>query len=69
MSRENKKALSPFYQKKILIENELGVLHSFSMKHIFYGKMNLRLFYFSGFIAQICWFYKNGAPQVTFAMK
>ena len=46
-----------------------GVLHSFSMKHIFYGKMNLRLFYFSGFIAQICWFYKNGGPQVTFAMK
>ena len=50
-SHQNKKAVSPFYQKKIfLIENKctppMGVLHSFSIKNIFYDKMDLRLFYF-----------------------
>ena len=46
---KNKKALSPFYHKKIfLMENEhpLGVLHLFSIKNIFHDKMDLRLFYF-----------------------
>ena len=43
-----KKALSPFYQKNILTENECktqGVFHSFYIKNIFYDKMDLRLFY------------------------
>ena len=50
LSHENKKTLSPFYyEKTFLIENEceaLGVLHSFSIKNIFYDKVDLRLFYF-----------------------
>ena len=49
-SHQNKKALSPFYQKKYFwlkmnVRNK-GVLHSFSIKSIFYDKMDLRLFYF-----------------------
>ena len=49
-SHQNKKALSPFYHKKYFwlkmnVRNK-GVLHSFSIKSIFYDKMDLRLFYF-----------------------
>ena len=28
------------------VSHPMGVLHSFSIKNIFYDKMNLRLFYF-----------------------
>ena len=37
------KGLSPFYH---FIIHYMGVLHSFSIKNIFYDKMDLRLFYF-----------------------
>ena len=48
---QNKKALSPLYNKKyfndiIIKKYPMGVLHSFSIKNIFYDKMDLRLFYF-----------------------
>ena len=50
-SHENKKALSPFYHKKYFWQNmnvrhPIFVLHSFSIKNIFYYKIDLRLFYF-----------------------
>ena len=46
-----KKTLSPFYHKIIfLIENEykapIGILQSFSVKNIFYDKIDFRRFYF-----------------------
>ena len=42
---------SSFYHKKYFwykmnVEHPMGVLHSFSIKNIFYDKMDLRLFYF-----------------------
>ena len=40
-----KKNLSPFYHKKNL-GHLMGVLHSFSIKNIFYDKMDLGFFYF-----------------------
>ena len=44
---ENEKALSPSYKKIFLIENERkGALLSFSIKNIFYGKMDLSFFIF-----------------------
>ena len=49
-SHENKKVLSPFYHEKIfLIQNERTLENectSFSIKNIFYDKMDLRPFYF-----------------------
>ena len=42
-SHENKKSSSPFYHKNIF---DRGILHSFSIKNILYGKIDLKLFYF-----------------------
>ena len=61
----NKKALSPFYYKKIFfIENEckhpMGVLHSFFTKNIIYDKMDLMPFLFWWGELQI-----NSLPNVT----
>ena len=43
-SHENIKALSPFYDKKVfLVENQCKTpIYSFSIKSIFYDKMDLR---------------------------
>ena len=51
-SRENKKALSPFYHKnyfwqKINVRHPLSVLDSFSIKNVFNDKMDFSLFLFS----------------------
>ena len=44
MSHENKKVLSPLYNKKIfLIENKCKATYSFFIKNIFFDKMDLRL--------------------------
>ena len=48
---ENKKTLSPFYHKNYVsqkknVKHSIGILHSFSIKTIFYDKIDLRLFNF-----------------------
>ena len=48
---QNKKAISQFYHKKYFwlkmnVRYPMGVLQSFSIKNVFYDKMDLRLFYF-----------------------
>ena len=48
---QNKKAVSLFYHRKYFwgkmnARHPVGVLHSFSIKNIFYDKMDLRFFYF-----------------------
>ena len=35
------------------LKHPMGVLHSFSIKNVFYGKMDLRLFYFHVTIKKI----------------
>ena len=51
MSHENKKTLSQFYHKNIF--DRKRILHSFSLKNIFYDKMDLRPFYFCVTICRI----------------
>ena len=46
LSHEDKKPEVNFIITNILIENECKALHSFSIKNIFYDKIDLRLFYF-----------------------
>ena len=36
------------------VRHPMGVLHSFSIKNIFYDKMDLRLFYFDVAFLEIC---------------
>ena len=50
-SHGNKKAVSPFYHKKYFwhqmnVRQPYVVLHSFSIKNIFYDKIDWQLFYF-----------------------
>ena len=59
LSHENKKALSPFYHENIF---DMGVLHSFSIKNIFYNKMELRFFYFHVTIRRLT----NSRPMLLF---
>ena len=48
------------------VRHPMGVLHSFSIKNIFYGKMDLRLFYFNMTIYKHC---HNSRAENDFNMK
>ena len=47
--------------------NPMGVLQSFSLKNIFYDKMDLRIFYFhvTMLLFCFCFFYYLGPQKVT----